>query len=335
MKIIFFVTLLVTLVLSAGATRFIIPILKSKKMGQKILDIGPRWHKSKEGTPTMGGIAFIFAMTVTLIAAVVVSVLTGVIEDAMIGGFLKSVFISFGFAIACGLIGIIDDRAKLSHNQNEGLKAHEKYLLQLVAAGLYLFLASFFGLIDTVIYIPFVDFSFDAGFFYYPVMLILITGVVNSVNLTDGIDGLASSISVVTAAFFAVISFVTSNPALSLLSAVMIGGCLGFLVFNFYPARVFMGDTGSLFLGGLLISLAFLANNPFISLICGIVFIIETASVMLQVGYFKLTHGKRLFKMTPIHHHFEKCGWSEIKIVSVFSLVSLLFSVLAYFGMGL
>ncbi len=335
MKIIFIASLFVSAILSALFTRYIIPVLKSKKMGQKILDIGPRWHKSKEGTPTMGGIAFIAAMTITLILAIVGILCFDIMDDALARKVIKGVALSFGFALICGFIGVIDDYAKLSHNQNEGLKAYQKYLLQLVAAGAYLFAAKMLGFIDTSLYIPYFNVELELGVFYYVVMLILITGVVNSVNLTDGIDGLAATTTAVGGAFFAVVCFVTANYAGALLSAVMIGGCLGFLVYNFHPARVFMGDTGSLFLGGLFISLAVLAGNPLISLIAGMVYIVETASVMLQVTYFKLTHGKRIFKMTPIHHHFEKCNWSEVKIVAVFSLCAVLFSVIAYFGMNI
>lgn len=335
MKIIFIASLFVSAILSAIFTRYIIPILKSKKMGQKILEIGPRWHKSKEGTPTMGGIAFISAMAITLILGVVAVLCFDFMDDSLTRKFIVGVCLSFGFALVCGFIGIIDDYAKLSHNQNEGLKAYQKYLLQLVAAGAYLFAAKALGMIDTSLYIPYFNVNLELGIFYYVVMLILITGVVNSVNLTDGIDGLAATTTAVGGAFFAVVSFIVSNYAGALLSAVLIGGCLGFLVYNFHPARVFMGDTGSLFLGGLFIALAVLVSNPLISLVAGMVYIIETASVMLQVTYFKLTHGKRIFKMTPIHHHFEKCNWSEVKIVAVFSIAAVVFSVIAYFGMNI
>ena len=335
MKILFVVSLLLSAVLSAVFTRYIIPILKSKKMGQKILDIGPRWHKSKEGTPTMGGIAFIAAMTITVIISAICAVCFDFVADGEVKNFIIGIALCFGFALICGFIGVIDDRAKLSHNQNEGLKAHEKYLLQLISAAAYLFAAKMLGVINTALYIPYFNVTVELGIFYYVVMLILITGVVNSVNLTDGIDGLAATTTAVGGAFFAVVSFISANSAGVLLSSVMIGGCLGFLVYNFHPARVFMGDTGSLFLGGFFVALAVLVGNPLISLIAGMVYIIETASVMLQVAYFKLTHGKRIFKMTPIHHHFEKCNWSEVKIVSVFSTFAIIFAIVAYFGMGI
>jgi phospho-N-acetylmuramoyl-pentapeptide-transferase len=180
--------------------------------------------------------------------------------------------------------------------------------------------------------------AWDLGFFYYVVALLLLTGMVNSVNLTDGIDGLASGITLVVGIFFSAVAFfaIQAAPfasALSLIGATLIGGTLGFLVYNFYPARVFMGDTGSLYLGGMVVGAAFLLGNPLIVVVCGIVYICETASVMLQVAYFKLTHGKRLFRMAPIHHHFEQCGWSEVKIVSVFTAVTALACLAAWFGL--
>ena len=217
--------------------------------------------------------------------------------------------------------------------QNEGLLAWQKYLLQLLAAGLFLWLQNVWGLADTSIAIPYTDLTLELGIGYYVVALILITGMVNSVNLTDGIDGLASTVSLVVAAFFALAAFVAEARALTLLSAALIGGMIGFLVYNFHPARVFMGDTGSLFLGGFLTGCAFLTGQPFILLIAGLVFVIETASVMLQVSVFKLSgRKKRLFKMAPIHHHFEKCGWNEYKLVAVFGAATVLCCVIAWFG---
>lgn len=322
--------LVVTFVLTVLFSRKLIPVLKSKKMGQKILDIGPRWHKSKEGTPTMGGIAFIAAM---LIVGAIVSAVIWVIDGA--DAALPLIF-TLGLGLAGGLIGCIDDAAKLRNKRNEGLTAAQKFLLQLVAAALYLFgMAMVFG-INTEIYIPFADVTLELGIAYYIVSLILICGMLNSVNLTDGIDGLASSVTLVVGIFFVAAGFAQGttdpDPALLSLGVLTVGGCAGFLVYNLNPARVFMGDTGSIFLGGLVVGGAFMMNNPLIIIICGLVYIIETASVMLQVTYFKLTHGKRLFKMAPIHHHFEKCGWSENKIVAVFTVVTAILSAVAFFG---
>lgn len=304
-------------------SHFVIPILKSKKMGQKILEIGPRWHKSKEGTPTMGGICFI--------AAILLSVLLALVFDA---SEMKPILLVLVLALLCGVIGLIDDRAKLMKKQNEGLLAWQKYLLQLVAAGVFLWFQSLFGLAETTMALPYTDFELELGLGYYVVALILITGMVNSVNLTDGIDGLASTVSLVVAGFFALAAFVAESRALSLLSAALIGGMIGFLVYNFHPARVFMGDTGSLFLGGFLTGCAFVLGQPLILLVCGLVFVIEAASVILQVSVFKLSgRKKRLFKMAPIHHHFEKCGWNEYKLVAVFGAATVLFCAVAWFGL--
>jgi len=323
MLIEFLLVLFGTLVLTVVFSHFVIPILKSKKMGQKILEIGPRWHKSKEGTPTMGGICFIAAMLIAVTVALIVDQRE-----------LKAVLSVLALALANGLIGLIDDRAKLMKKQNEGLLAWQKYLLQLVAAGLYLFLLQVLGLANTTLSIPFTDLKLELGIGYYAVALVLITGMVNSVNLTDGIDGLASTLSLVVGGFFALAAFAAEMRSLTLLSAALVGGMVGFLVYNFHPARVFMGDTGSLFLGGFLTGCAFSLGEPLLILVCGLVFVIEALSVILQVSVFKLSgRKKRLFKMAPIHHHFEQCGWNEYKIVAVFSAVTLLCCALAWFGL--
>ncbi len=328
--VMFFVTLVLTFVITVLVSKKLIPFLKGKKMGQHILEIGPRWHKNKEGTPTMGGVAFIAAGLICGIGAAVYIILTD-------GGKASAGFIAtLCFALVCGLIGVADDLQKFTKKENEGLTAAQKYLLQLLASGGYLFALVRCGIVTTELPIPFTDISVELGWFYYIVALLLLTGINNSVNLTDGIDGLASSVTFVVGVFFALVSFfgTAADPAgLTLTSALMIGGTLGFLVYNFYPARVFMGDTGSLFLGGLVVGGAFLTGSPLIVILCGIIYIAETASVILQVGYFKLTHGKRLFLMSPIHHHFEKKGWGEVKIVTVFSIVTAIFGAVAWFAL--
>ncbi len=335
--ILYAVTLAGTFGLTILISKFLIPYLKSKKMGQKILEIGPRWHKSKEGTPTMGGLAFIAATLAVLSVTVPLSVAFGVLSK--VGGLL----LALGYALLNGIIGVIDDCAKFKKGKNQGLTAFQKYFLQLVAACVFLFVGIYTGMIAgkpfDPVYIPFVGDvlllqNTAVRILYYVFCLILLTGIVNAVNLTDGVDGLASSVTLVAGLFYsaastlslAAVSGVSGIEGAQLLSAAMIGGCAGFLFYNFYPAKVFMGDTGSLFLGGLVVSIAFLMRNPLIVIFCGMIYILEALSVILQVGYFKLTHGKRLFKMSPIHHHFEKCGWSEIKIVSVFSAATLLCS---------
>lgn len=326
-NILFVAALVVTFLGTVLISRKLIPILRSHKMGQRILDIGPRWHKNKEGTPTMGGLAFIAASVVTGIAGCIYLSVTDGIRST-----LPLVF-TLVLGVCGGLIGCVDDMAKLKKKQNEGLTAPQKFILQVVAASLYLLGMSLVCGVETEIYFPFVDVTVDFGVFYYVVALLLITGVMNSVNLTDGIDGLCSSVTLVVGVFFTAAAYLTGmaypDAPLLLLGALVIGATAGFLVYNFYPARVFMGDTGSLFLGGMVVGGAFMMNNPLLVIIFGVVYIIETASVILQVGYFKLTHGKRLFKMSPIHHHFEKCGWSEVKIVVVASVVTAVAAVIS------
>lgn len=322
----FIIAMLLTFIITVIAARILIPILKSKKMGQKILDIGPRWHKSKEGTPTMGGLTFIIGVTITFL----ILMLIPFVRDSLNGN-LK-ILITLCMALLNGVIGCIDDWAKFSKKQNEGLTARQKMFLQLLVAGAYLFIMTLTDNITTAVYIPFIAVELELGWFYYVFALILITGIINSVNLADGIDGLSSTVTFIVGGYFAVTAFTIADVQTGILSAMLIGACLGFLVYNFYPAKLFMGDTGSLFLGGIVIGLAFMVDNPLIIVLAGLIYIIESISVMLQVGYFKLTHGKRLFKMAPIHHHFEKCGWGELKIVTVFSLVTLVMCVIAYFG---
>lgn len=328
MTINYIITAALVFLLTVLLARKVIPILKSHKVGQKILDIGPRWHKSKEGTPTMGGISFILSILLVMTGFFVYYGVKGSAYE------LIPLALTLGLATVNGMIGFVDDYTKLVKKQNEGLLAYQKFLLQVVAAVLYILVLKRTGYLDTVLYIPYFGKEFDIGLWYYPLAVVLITGIVNSVNLTDGIDGLASSETLVVGIFLAVVSFVTGNINLGFVSASLVGATLGFLVYNFYPARVFMGDTGSLFLGGAVVGAAFMINNPLIVLVFGFMYVLESISVMLQVGCFKLTH-KRIFKMAPIHHHFEKCGWSEIKIVTVFSVMTALFCVLAAFGTGI
>ncbi len=324
---------ILTFILTVIFSRILIPILKSHKMGQKILEIGPRWHKSKEGTPTMGGIAFIFAMTaVMILVTVLLTLKNGEVPVALVSTFV--------YALACAFIGCIDDSAKLRKKQNEGLTAIQKLLLQIAAAALYTAALAYFGCIGTSLYIPFLNiWTPDLGFIYYIFIVFMLVGMDNAVNLTDGIDGLASSVTAVVSVFFLFAAFVMYGDIpkieaeVGVLAASMLGATLGFLVYNWNPARVFMGDTGSLFLGALVMGMALIFDNPLVVIVFGIVYIIETLSVMIQVTYFKLTHGKRFFKMAPIHHHFEKCGWNEVTIVTVFSFVTAVFSVIAYFGL--
>jgi len=322
----FLAAMLATFGLTTLIARFLIPKLKSMKLGQQILDIGPRWHKSKEGTPTMGGLSFIIAALLVFAVLAVIMAVGGASEG------LEKLIIVIVMATLNGAIGVVDDLTKFKNHRNEGLTASQKYLLQLVTAGLFLAAMKLTGNLSTAVAIPFTDITLELGIFYYILSILLITGIVNAVNLTDGIDGLASSVTLAVGAFFAVAAFTLGLLPEAVISGITIGACLGFLVYNFYPARVFMGDTGSLFLGGLVIGMAYMIENPLIIILVGIIYICEAASVIIQVGYFKITHGKRFFKMAPIHHHFEKCGWSELKVVGVFSLVTVIAGAIAYFG---
>lgn len=324
MTVTYTASLAATFLLTAIILKFLIPVLKSKKMGQKILEIGPRWHKSKEGTPTMGGLSFLASMSIVLAAVFIILYLNG--KTSGLGFAVTSLL----FAVVNAMIGMLDDRTKFAKNKNEGLLSWQKYLLQLLATAAFIGVSAYFGYIDTVLYIPFFKVSWDLGIFYYIFAAILITGIINSVNLADGIDGLAATETAVVAVFFSAVAFTANTLPLAAMSGATLGACLGFLVYNFYPARVFMGDTGSLFLGGLVISMSFMAGNPLIIVICGFMYVSEALSDIIQVVYFKLTHGKRFFKMAPIHHHFEKCGWSEIKVVTVFSAVTLILCAISF-----
>ena len=312
--------------LTAILSHFIIPILRGKKIGQSIRPEGPAWHRTKAGTPTMGGICFILAIMI---------VLSGVAVYYFINqeqGELIPLALTMFLAVLNGMIGFVDDYCKLIKKQNEGLKAYQKSLLQVVCAAAYIVALDILGYIDTELSIPFTSKSVELGIVYYVLAMFLIVGMVNSVNLTDGIDGLATSVTLVVSGFFAFVAFNFLNTSLTLISGALIGALIGFLIYNIHPAKVFMGDTGSLFLGGAVTGAAFVINEPVIILIAGSIYVIEAFSVILQVGSFKLRN-KRIFKMAPIHHHFEKCGWSEGKVVAVFSLFTVLACVIAWFGL--
>ena len=296
--------------------RYLVPFLHKLNFGQTILEIGPNWHKNKQGTPTMGGIMFIIGIVIATAAGVL-------LYSSVYGsGINRLVFVGLLFALMNGAIGFFDDYVKVVKKRNLGLTAKQKLVLQFAAAGLYLLLMSLCG-DDTSIFIPFAGMK-DLGVFYYIIMALVLVGMTNAVNLTDGIDGLDGSITFFVALFMMLISNVIPSESNVLFCAAVAGGCLGFLVWNFHPAKCFMGDTGSLFLGGIVCAMAFAMDMHLLLLLVGIMYLVEMFSVMLQVSYFKLTHGKRIFKMSPIHHHFEMCGWSEMKIVCVFSGVTAL-----------
>lgn len=318
----------VSFLLSALLGRLIIPILRARKAGQKILEIGPSWHHDKEGTPTMGGISFILAILLTLTGFAIWLFLDGR------QGEMIPLALTMALAVMNGMIGFADDFCKLMKKQNEGLKAYQKFALQVLMAVVYIFLLHRLGYIDTSVHIPFTEIRVELGLVYYLFALLAIVGMVNSVNLTDGLDGLAGTVTLAVFLFFSVVGLTYLDLSLTLLSAVLVGGMLGFLIYNLHPAKMFMGDTGSLFLGGAVTGAAFIINEPMIVFIVGGVYALESISVILQVGSYKLRHGKRIFLMAPIHHHFEKKGWSEAKIVSVFGVATVLLCLLAWFGLA-
>ncbi len=299
----------------------LIPYLRRLKFGQQIQDDGPTWHEKKSGTPTMGGIGFIIG--ITLAAAV-----------ALIAEFNIELLLMSVTALGFGLIGFIDDYIKVVKKRNLGLTALQKYLLQAVLTAGYITALMLLGELETSIIIPFTDIEFMMPWWLYvPFILIVVTGTVNAVNLTDGLDGLATSVTVVSGIFFTLAAMLVGNSSASYLSAALVGGAVAFLFYNKYPAKVFMGDTGSLYFGGLISTVAVGMKMPLILIIAGFVFLFETLSVIMQVTSFKLT-GKRIFKMSPIHHHFEMCGWSERKIVLVFTIAAIVLSVVAYLSIG-
>ncbi len=306
--------------------RKLIPVLKSRKIGQKIYDIGPRWHKGKEGTPIMGGLGFIISSVIAFAVLFAVYVYYGRADE------LYSAALTLIMALLNALIGFFDDYTKLIKKQNQGFKAWQKFLLQLIVAAAYIWAMSACGFMNTALYIPYFGLTLELGVAYYLLAVFLLTGMVNAVNLTDGIDGLSSSVTAVVAVFFSVCAFHFVRPELAVLPATVVGGTVGFLMYNFYPAKIFMGDTGSLYLGGMVVGMAFMLGNPLIIVVAGLIYIVEVASDILQVAYFKVSHGKRIFKMAPIHHHFEKCGWSEVKIVLVFTAVTIVTCIAAFFG---
>lgn len=303
-------------------TKLVLPVLRAKKLGQNISGYVPE-HATKQGTPTMGGICFVMAtLTVMLIWFLLESF--GLISDLYTKSLIPMA-LTLVFGVANAMIGFIDDYAKLVKKQNEGLTDKQKFALQTVVAAIYLVLMHFFAEITTSFTLPFTNYSVELGFFAYPLYLLVIVGFVNSTNITDGLDGLASSIGLSVAMGMALLSSVFFWRETGVMSATLIGALLGFLVFNHYPAKIFMGDTGSLYIGGIIMGCAVAEGELAVFIIMGLMFILEMLSSLWQRVYFKLTGGKRFFKMAPIHHHFQKLGWSETKIVTVFFIVSVVF----------
>lgn len=315
----------------------LIPWLRKMHFGQTILDIGPKWHKSKQGTPTMGGVLFVIGA----VAAVIVTVIT----DRVTGGHLLAsgavneaasnikLFGGLGMALCFAGVGFIDDYIKVVKKRNLGLTVKQKTVIQLFISIAYLGTLYMGGC--SYLFIPFVG-NVELGLFMFPLGICIIYAATNAVNFTDGIDGLCSSVTLTAAVSFAVMAGLQKLFGVGILAGALAGACAGFLVWNWKPAKVFMGDTGSLFLGGLVVALAYSVDCPFILIPVGIIYVIEGFSDVLQIVYFKATHGKRIFKMAPIHHHFEMSGWSEKKIVYIFTLVNIIGGAagvaLMYFG---
>jgi len=314
---------LISLSVTAAVGLFLIPALRRAKAGQSIRDDGPVWHSKKEGTPTMGGVMFI--------SGIAAACLTAGFREMRNGDF-SHIYVLI-FALVYAAIGLLDDYSKLKKKQNLGITAAHKFLLQIVVSIVFVLLLRYTGNLTSGLYIPFFNVTFQIPEPVYVVFAAFVAvGTVNAVNITDGVDGLATGVSIPVAVCFAAIALAWGYMALGTAAAALAGGLAAFLIFNFHPAKVFMGDTGSLFLGGAVCALAFFMDMPLVLIPLGFVYFVETLSDIIQVSYYKITKGKRVFKMAPIHHHFEMIGWSEYKLFAVFSTVSAIFAAISFFG---
>ena len=300
----------------------LLPVLRALKAGQSVREIGPTWHNNKAGTPLMGGLMFIFVVILCLVGNL------GSMKD-------YTVFYVLALSLCFGLVGFLDDFCKVKYKRDLGLTALQKAMLQMAVSAVYLYVLYREGTLTCDIYVPF----FNVTFYVHPLVYIffamfVMVGCVNAVNLTDGIDGLSSSVTIPVMVFFTAAAYAMGKSDLALLPAALAGGLVAYLFYNFHPAKVFMGDTGSLFMGGVVCAMAFALDMPLVLIFAGFVYIVETLSDIIQVTYFKLTHGKRIFKMAPIHHHFEMCGWKEEKIVFVFAGVSAIMCVVAWLSIA-
>jgi phospho-N-acetylmuramoyl-pentapeptide-transferase len=309
------VAFLITLLLGP----VVIPALKRFKFGQSIREEGPQSHLKKAGTPTMGGVMFIISLAIT----------TVVVAPKITGALLVALITTVGY----GIIGLLDDGLKIIRKKNLGLRAYQKLIGQITFAFILSYFAYNNSEIGSAVHIPFTKIMIDLGIWYIPFMMFVIVGVTNAVNLTDGLDGLASGVTLIVSVFFAVVTYGLGNKDLSIFCGALAGALLGFLKYNSYPAQVFMGDTGSLALGGAISALAVLLKMPFILIIVGGIYVIETLSVIIQVASFKLT-GKRVFRMSPLHHHFEQKGWHETKVVSMFCILTAIFCLIGFLAIS-
>lgn len=316
-------SVILSFAVTAVAGKFLIPVLRRMKAEQSIKEDGPTWHMAKQGTPTMGGLMFILGIAVTIFTVGL---------PQLRGGEFGGVTV-FLFALVFGAIGYLDDYEKVKKHENTGLSAGSKFLLQLAAALLFAVLLRNLGYLSQSIYIPFANVELEMPWAAYMVFAAFVmVGTVNAVNITDGLDGLAAGVTLPVAVFYTVAAAWWGHATLGVFGGALAGGLAAFLLYNHYPAKVFMGDTGSLFLGGTVCGLAFALDMPLILIPVGIIYIAETLSDIIQVVYFKATHGKRIFRMAPLHHHFEMGGWSEKKIVGVFMGITILFCLLALWG---
>ena len=314
----FVLPVIISFVISAALGPVVIPFLRRLKASQTERAEGVQSHLAKAGTPTMGGVIFLLATTVTSLLYV--------------GKYPKIIpilFLTLGF----GLIGFLDDYLKVVLKRSDGLYPKQKMAGQILVTAVFAFYLIKFTDVELTLLIPFTNgYCLNIGWLAIPQMFVAIIGTVNGVNFTDGLDGLASSVTVMVATFFTVVAIGT-NSGIEPITCAVVGSLMGFLLFNVYPAKVFMGDTGSLALGGFVAGTAYMLQMPLFIIIVGLVYLVEVASVMIQVTYFKKTGGKRFFKMAPIHHHFELCGWSETRIVAVFSIVTAILCMIALLGL--
>ena len=320
-------TYILSFILSFGvaaiAGLILVPVLRKLKAGQMIREDGPTWHMSKQGTPSMGGLMFLLSIAVAILIAGAESFAMG--DSAHLVVFL--------FALVFGVIGFIDDFQKLRHKANEGLTAAQKFLLQLAAAVVFTIWLRNIGYLTPNLYIPFLNMEIALPWVVYMVFAAFVmVGTVNAVNLTDGVDGLATGVTIPVALFYLAVAAWYGRNDVAVLAAALAGGLFAFLMYNFHPAKVFMGDTGSLFLGGMVCGLAFALNLPLVIPIIGLIYVAEVVSDIIQVVYFKKTGGKRFFRMAPLHHHLELGGWSEVKLFCVFSMLTAVLCVLAFVG---